>query len=172
MKQLASSPSITSVWLCYNPRISDQGIKNLNPKNSPLRALFLNRCNVTDGAAPDLAKFRYMFSIDLEGNPKISDRTILALDTKTNELQCLDLANDKIGDAGIHALTHFKALRILDLSGVRLSPSALADLATMKNLTNLYLVGCNLSTYEVGKLTKALPSTMIENNNRVRARLL
>jgi hypothetical protein len=89
-----------------------------------------------------------------------------------NKLQCLDLANCKIGDTGIRALTHFKALRLLDLSGMRLSPAAQADLATMKNLTNLYLVGCNLNTYEISKLSKALNSTVIETNNRISPKLL
>lgn len=172
LNYIAHCPMINSLWLGYNPAITDQGVKNLAPETSPLRSLFLNYCNITDAAAPDLVKFDYMFSLDLSNNPKISDRTLEILEGKTNGLQFLVLANDKIGDAGIHALTHYKKLRVLDLSGIRLSPRGLADLGSMKGLVTLYLVGCKLSPNEISRLCKSMPATAVETNNRVRSRLL
>jgi hypothetical protein len=113
-----------------------------------------------------------MFSLDLASNPKISDRTLEILQEKKRGLECLVVANDKIGDAGIHALTRYKKLRVLDLSGIRLSPRGQADLATMTGLSNLYLVGCNLTNYEISKLCRALPGTAVETNSRLKSKLL
>ncbi len=172
MKALAASPTLLSLWLSYDRSITDQGIKNLSPDTSPLRSLFFTQCAITDAAAEDLIKFRYMFSLDLADNPKISDRTLEALQRKPNGLECLVIANDNIGDAGIHALTRIKYLRTLDISGIKLSLAAQKDLATMTGLTHLYVVGCQFTPYEIGKLSKALPSTTVESTARVKSYLL
>jgi serine/threonine protein kinase len=172
LKDLGRSSVIRALWLGYNKGITDQGVKNLMPDKSPLRSLFLNECNITDAAAPEILKLNWLYSLDLSDNPKVSDRTLEILQPKQNGLEFLIVANDNITDAGIHALTRYNRLRVLDLSGIRLSPKAQADLATMHGLANLYLVGCKLSPYEIDKLCKALPVTKVETSNRLKSKLL
>jgi hypothetical protein len=93
------------------------------------------------------------------------------LQEKKNGLQVLILANDNIGNAGIHALTKYKAIRILDLSGISLSQESLTDLASMKGLSRLTLVGCGVGPDQLRKLEKALPDTRVETHDRAESSL-
>jgi len=61
-------------------------------------------------------------------------------------------------------------LGILDVSGVRLRPESIADLATMTHLSHLYVVNCHLSVGQIDQLTRALPHTNVETNNRLSSR--
>ena len=164
LKYVAKAHLLERLSLANNRQITDCGIKNLNPGQSNLVALYLNGCKISDSAAEDLSSFKGLITLHLGANRGISDRTIIVLQHKLNGLENLMLDEDSIGDLGIHALTGFRKLKTLDLSFIRLSSKAVSDLATMKRLKFLYVKGCKLERLELQRLFDALPNTTIEPN--------
>ncbi len=171
LRYIAASCSIGALFLGGNQQLTAKAIQNLKPDTSHLDILFLNGCNFGDDSAEDIAKFRFLNSVNFAGNRRVSDRMIQALANQNKNYIYLSFADDHVTENGIKALAQFKKLKVLDLSGVRLNGKAVNYLAQMKHLEALYVVECGLTANDLQKLEKALPKTRIERVSRRNYRL-
>ncbi len=164
LKRLANLPKLDSLYLNGNHQITDKGILNLAPSTSHLTVLSLYSCDISDDSAPTFLQFKDLIVLDLSRNPKVTNKTLKILKDKVKGLTTLAIGQDTVDEDGISVLPQYKDLKILDLSGIQISPKAQSYLATMKNLSCLYLEDCHLSTSDIQKLGSALPGVRIETN--------
>ncbi|MBS2005403.1 MAG: protein kinase [Cyanobacteria bacterium SZAS TMP-1] len=162
LRHLAKLSKLKALILAENGRISDLGIRNLNPAESKLASLSVENCNVDDAAVEDLLKFGKLRNVVLSGNSNITTACVRPLAQSQRKWRGLGLAHLHLSARAVESLARIDSLELLDISGSYLNEKAIAALCKMPNLTDLYLSTCDLTDAEKKTLHDSLRHTRLD----------
>ncbi|MBS1990438.1 MAG: protein kinase [Cyanobacteria bacterium SZAS LIN-3] len=162
LKHLSRLRQLNFLILSENSRITDTGVRNLNPEGSKLESLSLRSCNVDDDVVPELLKFEKLRNLILSDNANVSTACVKPLEQSHRKWSNLGLAYISLSTVAVQRLARIDCLLSLDVSGAYLNDKAIAALSTMHHLKSIYLAGCSLADGAKSTLRNSLKHTKID----------
>lgn len=135
LARLSVAVSLEELILPGNPRITDEGLKNLEPLVN-LKLLFLTDVPIDGSGLESLSRL-----------PK---------------LEVLDVAQSRITNPQLENVARMSALKFLNVSITEISDEGLEHLRGLKNLKRLVVMGTAVTTAGGEQLQKSLPLLEIQ----------
>jgi hypothetical protein len=138
--------------------ITDAGIAALD-NLTELEALILTKSQITDDAAPHLAKHRKLAFLQLPGN-RLTDKSTPWLGQLT-EMFHLSIMEAEIGDAGFGNLPNLTKIEHLSADGTKITDEGLVHLAHLTSLKSLSVRRTKVTPEGVAKFKTLVPACQV-----------
>ncbi|MCE9566473.1 MAG: hypothetical protein K8U57_31000 [Planctomycetes bacterium] len=136
----------------WGTQLTDTGLGQLHTLRR-LKKLILGRTRITDAGMPTLARFPELTELRLNFD-NVSDAGLPPL--KGLKLQLLALEATATSDAGLKDIAAIRSLRKLDLIGTKVQGPGLVHLKALPELTELWLDGTSVSGEGLRNLAELL----------------
>lgn len=135
---------------------------------SVLSTLLLDFCPIKDSESAGFAGLHSVRHLSLYGTP-ISDQSLLSISHMEN-LEILNVGRTEIHGAGIDCLAACASLREFEADDSEISDDAVSNLACLRQVSTMTLIGTNMSQRGLERLRRALPRCNIIAEVVVRAK--
>ncbi|QDU98046.1 hypothetical protein [Lignipirellula cremea] len=144
LQSIARMPALIHLNLRSADNVTDAGVAHL-ARLSTLRVLNLGGTEITDQAVAEAASLEHLQELYLLGCKKLTSAAMAPL-AKRPSLKTLNINLTPIGDEGLASLESHPGLSVLSLAVTPVTDAGLATIATVEQLTQLNLDGCQSIT--------------------------